>query len=399
MSIEIDKKRVEKALKVIRKLKRELYHEKKRPSINMSQVIEVKSLPPEEVHRRVHKVTEDFFKMIINGEEPYFKVPDRSPDNIIYDPISDMIFLKKKFRKRSFLSAKSAREATITARILSIVHELLEEGIHTTKRDVFYNDVALFQKQRESDEALEDVAAMLGVERNSLRVVASAKGAVIGRLRFREVVGAESHVIDCTRLGTGGWAISPLIDNIRDIESDAEFILVVEKDAAFIRLAEDQFYNKYPSIIITGKGQPDIGTRMFLKLLVKELKLPVFALVDSDPFGLHIMLVYAVGSKRMSYETPFLTIPDIKWLGVRPSDLEKYNIPKTARIPMTKKDIERGKQLLDEDFIKKRPKYVEELKLMLRRKEKAEIQALSSRGFRFLTKQYLPTKLETGDWI
>ena len=365
----------------------------------MSQVIEVKSLPPEEVHRRVHKVTEDFFKMIINGEEPYFKVPDRSPDNIIYDPISDMIFLKKKFRKRSFLSAKSAREATITARILSIVHELLEEGIHTTKRDVFYNDVALFQKQRESDEALEDVAAMLGVERNSLRVVASAKGAVIGRLRFREVVGAESHVIDCTRLGTGGWAISPLIDNIRDIESDAEFILVVEKDAAFIRLAEDQFYNKYPSIIITGKGQPDIGTRMFLKLLVKELKLPVFALVDSDPFGLHIMLVYAVGSKRMSYETPFLTIPDIKWLGVRPSDLEKYNIPKTARIPMTKKDIERGKQLLDEDFIKKRPKYVEELKLMLRRKEKAEIQALSSRGFRFLTKQYLPTKLETGDWI
>ena len=399
MSIEIDKKRVEKALKVIRKLKRELYHEKKRPSINMSQVIEVKSLPPEEVHRRVHKVTEDFFKMIINGEEPYFKVPDRSPDNIIYDQISDMIFLKKKFRKRSFLSAKSAREATITARILSIVHELLEEGIHTTKRDVFYNDVALFQKQRESDEALEDVAAMLGVERNSLRVVASAKGAVIGRLRFREVVGAESHVIDCTRLGTGGWAISPLIDNIRDIESDAEFILVVEKDAAFIRLAEDQFYNKYPSIIITGKGQPDIGTRMFLKLLVKELKLPVFALVDSDPFGLHIMLVYAVGSKRMSYETPFLTIPDIKWLGVRPSDLEKYNIPKTARIPMTKKDIERGKQLLDEDFIKKRPKYVEELKLMLRRKEKAEIQALSSRGFRFLTKQYLPTKLETGDWI
>ena len=34
----------------------------------------------------------------------------------------------------------------------------------------------------------------------------------------------------------------------------AEFILLVEKDAAFQRLAEDRFYNTYPCIIITGFG-------------------------------------------------------------------------------------------------------------------------------------------------
>jgi len=298
-------------------------------------------------------------------------------------------------KKRSFLSLVSARETAITARILDIIHELLEENIHATKREVFYNDVVLFRKQRESDEALEDVAAMLGVERNSLHVVASAKGAVIGRLRFRE----GGDLIDCTKMGTGGKAITPLIDTISDIESDAEFILVVEKDAAFIRLAEDKFYNKYPSIIITGKGQPDIGTRMFLKLLVKELALPVFALVDSDPYGLHIMLVYAVGAKRTSYESQFLTIPDIKWLGIRPSDLDKFKLPKAVRIPMTEKDIERGKKLLQEEFIRKRPKYLEELQLMLKTREKAEIQALASKGFRYLTQEYLPQKLETGDWI
>ena len=32
-----------------------------------------------------------------------------------------------------------------------------------------------------------------------------------------------------------------------------------------IRLAEDRFYNTYPCIIITAKGQPDVSTRMFLK--------------------------------------------------------------------------------------------------------------------------------------
>ena len=45
------------------------------------------------------------------------------------------------------------------------------------------------------------------------------------------------------------------------ITSDAMFILLVEKDAAFMRLAEDRFYNTYPCIIITAKGQPDVATR------------------------------------------------------------------------------------------------------------------------------------------
>ena len=36
--------------------------------------------------------------------------------------------------------------------------------------------------------------------------------------------------------------------------SAAEFILLVEKDAAFQRLAEDRFYNTYPCIIITGSS-------------------------------------------------------------------------------------------------------------------------------------------------
>jgi len=35
------------------------------------------------------------------------------------------------------------------------------------------------------------------------------------------------------------------------VQSDAEFILLVEKDAAFMRLAEDRFYNKMPCIILT----------------------------------------------------------------------------------------------------------------------------------------------------
>ena len=48
---------------------------------------------------------------------------------------------------------------------------------------------------------------------------------------------------------------------VDSIQSDATFVLLVEKDAAFMRLAEDRFYNTYPCIIITAKGQPDVATR------------------------------------------------------------------------------------------------------------------------------------------
>ena len=76
---------------------------------------------------------------------------------------------------------------------------------------------------------------------------------------------------------------------VTDITSDAKFILLVEKDAAFMRLAEDRFYNTYPCIILTAKGQPDVATRLFLRKLRAALRIPVLALVDSDPYGLKIL--------------------------------------------------------------------------------------------------------------
>ena len=47
-----------------------------------------------------------------------------------------------------------------------------------------------------------------------------------------------------------------------------------------------------------------------------QLKIPVLALVDSDPYGLKILSVYSSGSKQMSYDSSHLTTSDIKWLGV-----------------------------------------------------------------------------------
>lgn len=145
----------------------------------------------------------------------------------------------------------------------------------------------LFGDQNQSDTVLDDVSCMLGCTRSSLNVVASEKGVVVGRLVFLD----DGDRIDCTKMGIGGKAIPPNIDRVSGLESDALFVLLVEKDAAFMRLAEDRFYNRFPCIIVTAKGQPDVATRLFLRRLKIELKLPVLALVDSDPYGLKILSV------------------------------------------------------------------------------------------------------------
>ncbi|KAL6578695.1 DNA topoisomerase 6 subunit A [Orobanche minor] len=170
------------------------------------------------------------------------------------------------------------------------------------------------------------------------------------------------------------------------MKSEALFILLVEKDASYMRLEEEKFYNRFPCIIVRAR-QPDVATLQFLRKTKVELKIPVLALVDSDPFGVYILSVYG------------RSMPDIKWLGVRPSDLDKYKIPEDCRLPMTEKDIKYVKALLKGDFVKKNPGRVKELNLMMESKYKAECEALCGVGLRYLTKVYLPLKLQEMDWI
>lgn len=357
--------------------------------------IKIEDLEKKNALNRIYDVVDRILEKIYKSGRPTIKLPSRSSSNIIWDEENDLLLLGEQIMEKQFHSLTSVADFTRLLRVLEIITELLKKNIHATKREIFYNDVKLFGDQKNSDKSIEDAATMLYTTRNSTHIVASAKGSCIGRLRIRD----KNDIIDLEGLGSGGWTISPMLDNIEILESDAEFILVVEKDAAMIRLSEARFWRQYPCIILTAKGAADIATRMFLKRLSKELNLPVFSLVDSDPYGHYIHSIYLRGSKRLSYESPFLATPDVKLLGVLTRDLDKYKIPNDCRLPMNKMDLKRTKELLNEGFVKKNKEWEKDLQLALKLKVKAEIQALSSHGFEFLTDQYLPEKLTTGDWI
>jgi meiotic recombination protein SPO11 len=357
--------------------------------------VKIEDLARRETLNKIYTLAENLIKKIYSTGRPTIKLPSRASSNIIWDEENDLLLLGKQIMEKQFHSLTSVADITRLMRVLEIVEELLSKDIHATKREIYYTDVKLFTEQKNSDKSIEDVATMLYTTRNSTHIVAAPKGTCVGRLRIRD----RSDIIDLEGLGSGGWTISPMLDNIEIIESDAEFILVIEKDAAMMRLAEARFWRKYPCILLTAQGVGNVAVRMFLKRLSKELSLPVFSLVDSDPYGHYIHSVYLRGSKRLSYESPFLATPNIKLLGVLTRDLDAYNIPNEVRLKMNKTDIKRTRDMLNEDFVKKNKQWEADLKLSLKLKVKAEIQAFSSHGFEFLTDQYLPEKLTTGDWI
>lgn len=241
-----------------------------------SDIVEVAELPETQVLEGMETIAMNIANQVLTKKGLCMDIPSRASTNQIYVKEWDRIVLGGKRSTRSFLNVKESRKTAITLRVLQLVHAVLVKRIHITKRDLFYTDVKLFVDQAESDGVLDDVATMIGCTRSNLHVVASDKGLVVGRIQFEE----DGDFIDCTKMGVGGKAIPPYIDKIENVASDAEFILLVEKEAAYMRMAEDRFYHKYPCIIITAKGQPDVATRMFLSRITSELKIPVLGLVD-----------------------------------------------------------------------------------------------------------------------
>jgi len=357
--------------------------------------IKIEDLPTKDTIIRINELVDELVQSIYNTGRPSIELPSRSGSNIIWDEENDLLLLGKQIVEKQFHSLTSVVDITRLMKVLENVYELLKTNDYATKREIFYTAVKLFKDQKNSDKNIEDISTMLYTTRNSTHIIAAPRGACVGKLRIRD----GTEIIDLERQGSGYWQVSTMLDEIDIIESDAEFILVIEKDAAMMRLNKHKFWEKYPSILITAQGVGNVAVRMFLKRLSKELNLPIFTLVDSDPYGHYIHSVYLRGSKRLSYESPFLATPNIKLLGVLTKDLDEYKIPEDARIPMNSNDIKRIKDMLNEKFVKKNKKWEADLNLALKLKIKAEIQAFTSHGFSFLADKYLPTKLTTGDWI
>jgi len=375
-----------------------------------------------EVRRRGIKLFQEKFgrlvKRILECKPPTLVIPKRTLTNTIYDERRRLLLLGPEKLRRSFLDVNEAKKFAQTTLMAAIIYEALINNEYPTIRDLYYRgkhtiryrdihgrirEENTWDEQRESDAVIRDIEVYLGILREELLILSKEKGKVVGNMRIR----SGGDIIDLSKMGHGAYAIEPTPDLIEFIDVDAEFVLVVEKDAVFQQLHRYGFWKKYRSILITSAGQPDRATRRFVRRLSEELKLPIYILTDADPYGWYIYSVFKIGSIALSYESERLATPDAKFIGVSMTDIfgdknkKPWLSPQEAKnyiIKAKDADIKRAKELLSYIWFQSKA-WEKEIKIFLNKKAKLEIEALASKGLRFLADTYIPQKIETGDWI
>lgn len=179
------------------------------------------------------------------------------------------------------------------------------------------------------------------------------------------------------------------------IRSNAKCVLVIEKEGVYIRLSEDRFFERFPCILVTGKGFPDLATRALVHRLSQQLQIPVCGLCDCNPFGFGVLHTFELGSRRMGVDGGNRYGMPVRWVGLLPSYVQELysQLPRDVYQRLTDIDKRRLDKLSDECHPfhcnhMDAEKRLDELHLMQSMGYKVELEALNWLGMDYM-----------GDWI
>lgn len=353
---------------------------------------------------RIEKLARSVVADVKRLRPPHLEVPLRTLSNVHFNARRKIIELGKETQDRAFFNVAQARKFMQTFLVASACKELLESGKTTSIRDLYYmtkhtlgdSKQNTFEEQDESDPIIEDLEVTIDALREELHLFANRKGLMVGPMTIVD----SGDTIDLRRQGSGGWGVPSIVepDVIRFGKHEAKYVLLVEKEAVWSRFNEDKYWKKESCMLIHGGGQPPRGVRRLVQRMATELKLPVYVLVDNDPWGFYIYSVVKQGSINLAYESMRMAVPGARFVGISSFDPEKYALPPEVAIRLDEGDHKRIRQMLEYPWFQNK-KWQRELQAMASNNRKYEIEALSRRGISFITEEYLPRKLRDRDWL
>ncbi|MEX1023496.1 MAG: DNA topoisomerase IV subunit A [Planctomycetota bacterium] len=339
---------------------------------------------------------------------PELKFPVRSLANVTYDKKVGYFELGKGNKVRA-LTVNTVRNFAQTLRLMSISKDMVENDDFATKREAYYVSKnwgdAKFKDQPESDAVMDDIEALAsldGLSRENLRFYPEEHGgSVAGNLVVIDQdteTGAEIR-IDCTNFGSGSYSIPHSVEKLK-FETDAKFVIVIETGGMFQRLNNHKFWKTSKCILVEMGGVPTRATRRFVRLLADSQKIPVYAFVDCDPYGIaNIYRTLKVGSGNAAHINRFFCVPQAKFLGVTPQDIIDFKL-EDATHPLQPVDIKRAKDAMKNDpFFQSHKPWTQALNQLLKMGCRAEQQALAKWGLNFVIDEYLPRKLKEKSFL
>jgi DNA topoisomerase-6 subunit A len=372
----------------------------------------IESTEPVELSAQDERTLGQIFNMasrlaatVERDDEPLLAIPTRSLGNVSFNEQKRILQMGSKTTSRELFNLSQAKSFMQTTLVAAGAKRLIEMGKTTSIRGLYYmlkHDVRstkepTFHDQGECDPIIEDCEVLLESLREELHLFADKRGDMVGNITIID----SGDEIDCSRMGSGGYAIPSIVEPsvIQFKECKADFVLHVEKNTVWQRFNEDKFWKKHNCILTHGSGQPPRGVRRLLNRLHNELGLPIFCLLDNDPWGYYIYSVVKQGSINLAYESDRMATPDAKFIGLRSRDFERCGLSDGVKISLSDVDRKRAKQIAEYPWFANKKDWQREIDTMMKNGFKLEVEALLSRSISYMTEEYVPRLLKEGDFL
>ena len=356
-------------------------------------------------HKKIYVLAETVTKAALSGKEPIVSVPTRSRSNTIWNKKRGILEMGSATQDRQLFNLNQAKIFMQTLLHSGSIKDLIEADKTLSLRGMFYKGLhtvagtkeKTFVDQTESDGILEDLEVSLTALREELHIFAKKAGSIVGNITLID----SGDEIDCRRMGSGGYAIPSIVepDVIQFKKCEAKFILHVEKNTVWSRFNEDRFWEKHNCILTEGGGQPPRGVRRLLRRMHEELKLPVYCLLDCDPWGHYIYSVIKQGSISLAFESQRLAIPEAKFLGIRAKDYKACGLSDDVQIALNDNDIKRAKEIAAYPWFQGHKPWQKEIEGLLTNGFKMEVESLITKDISYVTEEYVPQRLKDKDWL
>ena len=355
---------------------------------------------------KIVDLADDVTGRAFSGKDIAVAIPARTRSNTLWNKKRGILQMGTAKSSRELFNLSQAKQFMQTVLHGKSIKELIEAEKTLSLRGMFYKALhtiqgtkgeKTFMGQDESDAILEDLEVSLGALREELHVYAKKRGTMVGNITIID----SGDEIDCRRMGSGGYAVPSITepDVIQFKKCEAKFVLHVEKDTVWGRFNEDRFWEKHNCILTEGSGQPPRGMRRLLRRLNQELGLPIYCLLDCDPWGHYIYSVIKQGSISLAFESERLAIPDAKFIGVRSKDYEACGLTDDVQIELNDNDKKRANEIAAYPWFKDQRGWQKEIAKMLSNGFKMEVESLITKDISYVTEEYVPQRLKDKDWL
>jgi DNA topoisomerase VI subunit A len=367
-------------------------------------------------------LAERMLKDLESSKRPYLEAVKTSLDNSEYNAKVGYLTPGDKV-VRTELNVSSVQKLARVVFMLEILLRNLDIGAVNTKRELYYICKGLikgnsrykpldFDGQDESDSIIDFIGDMLEVYREELNCFANDRG---GQTYSQQLLVTETLAdgekanIDLSTLGTSPFQPKNKPQSLKlKAKKKIDFCLVVESEGTAGTLQAMGFTKRNNCILMGAQGVPSNGVRGWCKLIENQLDVPMYFFGDLDAYTMqNIFRTLKAGSAASLIRNGDFSAPNVRFLGVLPTDIKKYDLPHynvKESDPAEARALKKAKDALENDpFFKdtKNKNLSDVLRWLIKEKIRCEQQSYFSVDPKdpIKTEKIILEKIRKGDYL